>query len=63
MFDDDERRVLLMHLWEYKMQVEQAMSDADMAAEKAEAYRYELALRDVIVKKLGGDPTKSAFGL
>jgi hypothetical protein len=63
MFDDDERRILLMHLWEYKMRVEQSMSGADMPVDKAEAYRYELALRDVIVKKLGGDPTKPAFGL
>jgi hypothetical protein len=63
MFDDDERVVLLMHLWEYKMLAEQAMSGADMPVEKAEAYKYELARRDVIVKKLGGDPTKPAFGL
>lgn len=63
MFDDDERFELLNLLWEYKMRAEQAMSDADMPVEKVEAYKHELARHDVIVGKLGGDPTKPAFGL
>ncbi len=62
-FDDHERRTLLMLLWSYKQEAEFAMSGDDVPAEKVEAYRHELVRHDVIVKKLGGDPTKPVFGL
>lgn len=62
-FDEDERRTLLMFLWNHKQEAEFAMSGDDVPVEKVEAYRHELARHDVIVEKLGGDPTKPAFGL
>jgi hypothetical protein len=62
-FDDQERFVLLMLLWNYKMEATVAMERDDVPVERVEAYTRELARNDLIVTKLGGDPTKPAFGL
>lgn len=62
MFDDRERFVLLMLLWNYKQEAEAASSGRDVPVEQVEALRAELDRNNEIVKKLGGDPTKPAFG-
>jgi hypothetical protein len=61
-FDDRERFTLLMLLWNFTQEVEAANSGDDVSAERVEAARAELDRVKVIVKKLGGDPTKAAFG-
>jgi hypothetical protein len=61
-FDDGERYVLLMLLWNHAQAVEAANSGGDVPAERAEAARVELERIAGIVRKLGGDPTKTAFG-
>ena len=63
MFDDHERSILLMLLWNYKQESEAAISGDDVPVERVEATRRQLSQHDEIVKKLGGDPTKPAFGL
>lgn len=60
MFDDGERFVLLMLLWNHRQAVEHANS-GDVPAERAEAARLEIGRLDEIAKKLGGDPTKPAY--
>ena len=63
MFDDHERSILLMLLWNYKQEAEAAISGDDVPVERVEATSRQLGQHDEIVKKLGGDPTKPAFGL
>ena len=63
MFDDGERTTLLMLLWNWKQEVEGAISSGRMPADQVEAARRNLSRNDGIVKKLGGDPSKAAFGL
>ncbi|MCA1691972.1 MAG: hypothetical protein LC733_07170 [Actinobacteria bacterium] len=61
MFDDRERFVLLMLLWNFKQSADAGHS-VDVPAEEAEAARAQMERINEIVKKLGGDPTKPAFG-
>jgi hypothetical protein len=63
MFDDDERFTLLMLLWNYRQQATHAVESGGVSVERVEATMRQLDQHDEIVKKLGGDPTKPAFGL
>ncbi len=62
MFDDDERVTLLMLLWNYKQEAGHAMESGAVPAEQKAAGHAHLDSFDAIVKKLGGDPAKPAFG-
>ena len=62
MFERDERVTLLMLLWNFKQEATHAMESGMVAAEDMEAGRARLDGFDAIVTKLGGDPTKPAFG-
>ncbi len=63
MFDDGERTTLLMLLWNWKQEVEAAIAAGRVPADQVEAAKQNLSRNDGIAKKLGGDPSKSAFGL
>jgi hypothetical protein len=62
MFDVDERATLLMLLWNYAQQAEAANTGDDVPLERQQAFRAQMDRHNVIVKKLGGDPTKAVFG-
>ena len=62
MFDNSERITLLMLLWNFKQEATQAMESGAVPVEQMEASKARLESFDSIVKKLGGDPTKPAFG-
>jgi hypothetical protein len=62
MFEDGERITLLMLLWNFKQEATHAMESGAVPVEQMEAGKARLESFDAIVKKLGGDPTKPAFG-
>lgn len=62
MFDADERTTLLMLLWNWKMEVEAAIDRGDVPADQVGPARDRLERELNIVRKLGGDPAKPAFG-
>lgn len=63
MFDDYERTLLLLALWNYKRNTAAMTARADVPPEGVESMRGELDRIDQIARKLGGDPGQPAFGL
>ena len=63
MFDDYERTLLLLALWNYKRSAAAMASRDGVPPEGIAAMKGELDRIDQIAMKLGGDPGQPAFGL